>query len=150
MSHGKKTFGENYFFETIPAVTGAAAVNSGWFPLGNLINFAVIVNTGVSDKPVDLLIEVAPNAAGSGNTTLYSATGFLSATDDGKFKVVDIDPETAVAGSTHARVTLTPGAGGTAAIVSATIIGTPRHLPHVSPNMLASVKPAVQNVFTPV
>lgn len=146
-----------------PVDIAAVATNSAFFKLGGshggtLFLYFGNIAAASADQAVTVTLEAATtNASGSeaavafryrksgpatentwgAITSALAAGASVGTTDDGKILAIEINPseiQTAKTDASHARVVITPDAGGTATLVAAWVQLEPRYsqLTHVS------------------
>lgn len=121
-----------------PQDAGGGAVTSDWAPIKLFEHAFGLLLLGATDGTVDAKLQEASDSSGTGAADLTGkAITQLSATDDNKQAVIDVQASDLSDGMTHVAMVVT--GAGTANLVAAGIFGVnPRYAP-ASDNDVASV-----------
>lgn len=106
-----------------PALVDNAAVATGWVKLDKAQRALALFVVGATDIGItSILVQEATDGSGTGAATLKSATN-LTATDDNKQVLINVDAAELSNGYSHVRFTATVGDGTVGAQVCAVILG---------------------------
>lgn len=92
MSAGNPLFSDNFRIGSIsPQVVDNAAVLTDWVYAGNAANVVGIALVGATDAEVTITIQQAKDTSGTGAKIVTDATATISATQDNKDTVIQVE-----------------------------------------------------------